>query len=608
MRVLLPFLALYRRHWFLILLGMILAIVTLLASIGLLTLSGWFLAGAAIAGFPGLYYFNYMLPAAGVRGAAIFRTAGRYAERLVSHDATFRVLAHLRVFAFSKILPLSPGGISRFRQGEILNRLVADVETLDHLYLRVLSPIFAAFVVIFVLIFGLSFLDPRLAWTLGCIMLFLLFTLPFVFYRAGKPIGQELTYLRAHYRTVLTSALQGQAELTLFGALPRFRQTLANIESQWQVRQQQQANLTGVSQAIILFASGFTATLLLWMAADHVGGNTNPGALIALFVFCALAAFEALGPVAVAFQHMGQVIASAERVSQLIDAKPEVTFPDNGLSLPQLESLVVDNISFTYPEQPFAVLKQVSLSLLPGQHIALLGKTGCGKSTLLQLLTRAWDVDSGMIKINGQNISDYSEQALRSLMSVVPQRVHIFSDTLRNNLLLANDKATDKQLIEVLDQVGLGNLLENEQKLNAWMGEGGRQLSGGEQRRLGIARALLHNTPLILMDEPTEGLDAQTEQQILALLKEKCADKALIVITHRMQGIEQMDTICVMDNGEIVEQGSHQALLDLKGRYFQFRQRHLQQQALWGTSCTSSMMTPICSRPSMKRCGNLMAC
>ncbi|EMF0916942.1 heme ABC transporter ATP-binding protein/permease CydC [Providencia stuartii] len=580
MRVLLPFLALYRRHWFLILLGMILAIVTLLASIGLLTLSGWFLAGAAIAGFPGLYYFNYMLPAAGVRGAAIFRTAGRYAERLVSHDATFRVLAHLRVFAFSKISPLSPGGISRFRQGEILNRLVADVETLDHLYLRVLSPIFAAFVVIFVLIFGLSFLDPRLAWTLGCIMLFLLFTLPFVFYRAGKPIGQELTYLRAHYRTVLTSALQGQAELTLFGALPRFRQTLANIESQWQVRQQQQANLTGVSQAIILFASGFTATLLLWMAADHVGGNTNPGALIALFVFCALAAFEALGPVAVAFQHMGQVIASAERVSQLIDAKPEVTFPDNGLSLPQLESLVVDNISFTYPEQPFAVLKQVSLSLLPGQHIALLGKTGCGKSTLLQLLTRAWDVDSGMIKINGQNISDYSEQALRSLMSVVPQRVHIFSDTLRNNLLLANDKATDKQLIEVLDQVGLGNLLENEQKLNAWMGEGGRQLSGGEQRRLGIARALLHNTPLILMDEPTEGLDAQTEQQILALLKEKCADKALIVITHRMQGIEQMDTICVMDNGEIVEQGSHQALLDLKGRYFQFRQRHLQQQAL----------------------------
>lgn len=580
MRVLLPFLALYRRHWFLILLGMILAIITLLASIGLLTLSGWFLAGTAIAGFPGLYYFNYMLPAAGVRGTAIFRTAGRYAERLVSHDATFRVLAHLRVFAFSKILPLSPGGISRFRQGEILNRLVADVETLDHLYLRVISPIFAAFVVIFVLIFGLGFLDTRLAWTLGGIMLFLLFTLPFVFYRAGKPIGQELTHLRAHYRTILTSALQGQAELTLFGALPRFRQALTTIENQWQECQQQQANLTGFSQAIILFASGFTATLLLWMAADHVGGNTDPGALIALFVFCALAAFETLGPVAVAFQHMGQVVASAERVSQLIDAKPEVTFPKEGSTLSQLDSLIVDNVSFTYPEQPFAVLKQVSLSLHQGQHIALLGKTGCGKSTLLQLLTRAWDVNSGAIKINNQPITDYSEEALRAVMSVVPQRVHVFSDTLRNNLLLADEKATDQQLNEVLEQVGLGNLLENEQKLNAWMGEGGRQLSGGEQRRLGIARALLHNAPLVLMDEPTEGLDAHTEQQILTLLKEKCADKTLIVITHRMQGLDQMDTICVMDNGEIVEEGSHQELLDLNGRYFQFRQRQIQQLAL----------------------------
>ncbi|HHR6143219.1 TPA: heme ABC transporter ATP-binding protein/permease CydC [Providencia alcalifaciens] len=578
MKVLLPFLALYHRHWFLISLGIILAIVTLLASIGLLTLSGWFLAGAAIVGAPGIYFFNYMLPAAGVRGAAIFRTAGRYAERLVSHDATFKVLAHLRVFAFSKVLPLSPGGISRFRQGDLLNRLVADVETLDHLYLRVLSPIVSAFFVTFVLIIGLSFLDPRLAWTLGGVMLFLLFTMPIVFYRAGKPIGHELTELRGNYRTVLTSALQGQAELALFGATQRFRQNLSNIENSWQARQQQQAALTGLSQAIILCASGLTATLLLWMAAEHVGGNTQPGALIALFVFCALAAFEALGPVAVAFQHMGQVIASATRVSQLMHAKPEVNFVNQSHELKSLESLMIDNVTFTYPEQPFAVIKKVSLFVKQGQHIALLGKTGCGKSTLLQLLTRAWDVDSGVITINGQPIQEYSEEALRGAMSVVPQRVHVFSDTLRNNLLLANEQASDEQLCDVLTQVGLDNLLDTQLKLNAWMGEGGRQLSGGEQRRLGIARALLHDAPLVLMDEPTEGLDAHTEQQILSLLKQKCADKTLIVITHRLQGLEQMDTICVMDNGEIIEQGSHQQLLAEQGRYYQFHQRHLVQQ------------------------------
>ncbi|STQ79679.1 cysteine/glutathione ABC transporter membrane /ATP-binding component [Hafnia alvei] len=189
MRVLLPFLALYRRHWFLISLGVVLAIVTLLASIGLLMLSGWFLAASALAGLAGLMTFNYMLPAAGVRGAAIIRTAGRYAERVVSHDATFRVLSHLRVFTFSKILPLSPGAIARFRQAELLNRLVADVDTLDHLYLRVISPLISAIVVIVVVTAGLSWFDPTLAITLGGIMLLLLFCLPLGFYQAGSPLG-----------------------------------------------------------------------------------------------------------------------------------------------------------------------------------------------------------------------------------------------------------------------------------------------------------------------------------------------------------------------------------------------------------------------------------
>lgn len=576
MRILLPFLALYRRHWFLISLGMVLAIITLLASIGLLSLSGWFLAGTAIAGFPGIYFFNYMLPAAGVRGTAIFRTAGRYAERLVSHDATFKVLSHLRVFAFSKVLPLSPGGIARFRQGELLNRLVADIETLDHLYLRVLSPLFSAFVVIIVLTVGLSFIDLRLAWTLGGIMMVLLFALPFIFYRAGKNIGQDLTQLRGQYRSQLTRALQGQAELTVFGASERFRQNLATIETDWQQRQQQQANLTGVSQALILFFSGVTATLLLWLAADNIGGDHQPGALIALFVFCSLAAFEALGPVAVAFQHMGQVIASATRVSQLIDAKPEVTFATTGPASEVSISINIDNINFTYPEQPLPVIKGVSLSLQPGEHVALLGKTGCGKSTLLQLMTRAWDVDSGTISLNNHAISDYDEQTLRAMMSIVPQRVHVFSGTLRKNLLIAQQNATDEQLKEVLQKTGLGNLLDNKQGLNAWMGEGGRQLSGGEQRRLGIARALLHNAPLFLLDEPTEGLDAGTEQQILQLLKQICADKSLIIITHRLHGLEHMDCICVMDDGEIIERGSHQQLLSQQGRYFEFHQRYAQ--------------------------------
>lgn len=572
MQVLKPFLLLYRRHIWRLSLGVILAIVTLLASIGLLTLSGWFLAGAALAGIAGLYTFNYMLPAAGVRGAAIARTASRYAERLVSHDATFRVLQHLRVFTFARILPLSPGGIARFRQAELLNRLVADVDTLDHLYLRVISPIVSALLVILIVTYGLSWLDASLALTLCAIMLVLLLLLPVIFYRAGQSIGQDLTALRAQYRLQLTTWLQGQAELTVFGALAASRRQLTLLETRWQKRQQQQANLTGLAQALMLLCSGMTVTLILWLAAAGIGGDAQPGALIALFVFATLAAFEALGPVAGAFQHMGQVIASAARIDQIIRQPPEVTFPEQGPARSTTAAIAVNNLSFTYPEQPLPVLNDISLNIRAGEHLALLGRTGCGKSTLLQLITRAWNCRQGDITLNGHPLSAWREDELRGMMSVVPQRVHIFSATLRDNLLLAAPDAHDERLATVLQQVGLDKLLENE-GLNAWLGEGGRQLSGGEQRRIGLARALLHSAPLVLLDEPTEGLDAETERRILRLLRQHCEGKTLIVITHRLYELESMDRICVMDGGQIVEQGNHQALMALQGRYWQFHQR-----------------------------------
>lgn len=572
MKILLPYLALYRHHWFRLSLGVILAIVTLLASIGLLTLSGWFLAASAVAGIAGLYTFNYMLPAAGVRGAAIFRTAGRYAERLVSHDATFRVLAHLRVFTFTKIMPLSPGGIARFRQADLLNRLVADVDTLDHLYLRVISPLVSALVVIVLVTFGLSFLDVKLALTLGAIMLVLMLLLPVIFYRAGKPAGRELTALRSDYRTQLTSWLQGQSELVVFGAQPRFRQQLSDIERRWMLRQQQQAKLNGLSQAMVIAAAGLTVTLMLWLAAGGIGTIAQPGALIALFVFTPLAAFEALGPVAAAFQHLGQVIASAQRVSQIISQPADVTFPSQGPAAAQQVSLSLTHVNFTYPGQPLPVLKNITLEIAAGEHVALLGQTGCGKSTLLQLLTRGWDINSGAMSINGHAIADYDEATLRQMITVVSQRVHIFNTTLRENLRMASPQSSDEQIADALKQVDLHVLLEGE-GLNAWLGEGGRQLSGGEQRRLGLARALLHDAPLWLLDEPTEGLDAETEHHILALLHKHCDNKTLLLVTHRLHGLDNLDRICVMEEGEIIEQGDHQTLAAAQGRYARFLAR-----------------------------------
>ncbi len=572
MRALLPYLALYKRHKWLLMLGVVLAIVTLLASIGLLTLSGWFLSASAVVGVAGIYSFNYMLPAAGVRGAAIIRTAGRYFERLVSHDATFRVLQHLRVFTFSKLLPLSPAGLARFRQGELLNRVVADVDTLDHLYLRVISPLVGALVVILVVTAGLSVLDVPLALTLGGIMLLTLLVLPPLFYRAGKPAGESMTQLRGQYRQQLTAWLQGQAELMLFNASDRYREQMEKTEVRWQDAQRRQAELTALSQALMLLIGGIAIIAMLWLASAGVGGNTQPGALIALFVFCALAAFEALAPVTGAFQHMGQVIASAKRITQITEQEPEVTFTQGeGQKLEQV-ALTLNQVTFSYPQQPSPALDNVSLQVKAGEHIAILGRTGCGKSTLLQLLTRAWDPAQGEIFLNHQPLTQLDETTLRQAMSVVPQRVHLFSATLRDNLLLASPQSSDARLAETLERVGLGKLLEDS-GLNSWLGEGGRQLSGGELRRLAIARALLHDAPLMLLDEPTEGLDATTESQILDLLAEVMRDKTVLMVTHRLRGLTRFNQIIVMDNGKIIEHGSHAELLAEQGRYYQFKQR-----------------------------------
>lgn len=572
MRALLPYLTLYKRHKWMLTLGIILAIITLLASIGLLTLSGWFLSASAVVGVTGIYSFNYMLPAAGVRGAAITRTAGRYFERLVSHDATFRVLQHLRIYTFSKLLPLSPAGLARYGQGELLNRVVADVDTLDHLYLRVISPLVGAFVVIVVVTLGLSVLDLTLAITLGGIMLLTLFILPPLFYQAGKRTGQNLTHLRGQYRQQLTSWLQGQAELTIFGASVRYRAQMEATELQWHEAQRRQSELTALSQALMLLIGALAVIVMLWMASGGVSGNTQPGALIALFVFCALAAFEALAPVTGAFQHLGQVIASALRITELTEQQPEVTFPDNGSTLSQPITLTLRDVSFCYPGQSQNALDTLSLQAKPGEHIAILGRTGCGKSTLLQLLTRAWNPQHGEILFNDLSISTLSESSLRQSISVVPQRVHLFSATLRDNLLMAAPQASDDALSEILCRVGLEKLLEDD-GLNAWLGEGGRQLSGGELRRLAIARAVLHDAPLMLLDEPTEGLDATTESQMLELISEVMREKTVLMVTHRLRGLSRFDQIIVMDNGHIIEQGNHAELLARQGRYYQFKQR-----------------------------------
>ena len=569
MRALLPFLRLFKFAKLPLFLGLVLMITGLASSIGLLTTSGWFLAATAIAGLGTL--FNFFYPSASVRGLAIGRTLFRYFEKLVTHDATFRILAKLRVQVFEKIIPLSPAVLNRYRNSDLLNRLVSDVDTLDSLYLRLIAPFITAIFVILAMCIGLSFVNAPLALGLGLSLLLLVFVIPTVFYQLGKKFGDKLVHSRALYRTQFLEFIQAQAELLLFNAEDKLKDNMAKTEANWQADQQKEANLSGFSTALSLFLNGLIIAAMLWFSSQAEFGNDEYRmAFIALFTFAALASFEILMPLGSAFLHIGQVIASAERVTDIIEQQPLVVF--NGkMEFDQNATTLIEakDLSFTYPERQNRALDNLNLTIQKDKKVAILGKTGSGKSTLLQLLVRNYDANQGELSLAGKPISDYAEDTLRSQFCFLTQRVHVFSDTLRQNLQFASAvNISDEKMIEVLNQVGLGKLLEQEQGLDIWLGDGGRPLSGGEQRRLGLARILLNDAPILLLDEPTEGLDRETERQILRLILAHAENKTLIMVTHRLTAIEQFDELCVIDEAKLIEKGTYAELLQLEKGFF----------------------------------------
>lgn len=571
MRNLLPYLKLYKHHWFSLLLGVVLALLTLIASIGLLTLSGWFLAAAAVASLSvARETFNYMLPSAFIRGFAMGRTAGRWGERVVSHDATFKLLTRLRVYFFEKLAPLVPSKTAQFRDADLLNRLVADVDAMDHVYLRLVSPILVGVLGIVGLTLFIAYWDNSIALILGAILLTLLFVWPILFYQLGKKNGQAFTHHKAELRIHLLDWIQGYAELSIFGASIQYIEKIKTSQSKLLKNQFTNAKINGAAQALLLFANGLTLITVLWVSADGVGGNM-PNPLIAMTVFAAMASVELLMPIASAFQYLGQTLTSAKRLNEIIEAQPDVIFKEEVQTVKTQLKITLNSVEFFYPHSTRAALKNLSFTLEPGQKMALLGQTGSGKSTLLQLLTRSWDPTRGSILLNDIPIDCFPENQLRQLIGVVTQRVDVLNANLRENLRLAKPLATDEELLHTLTQVGLTEL-STTGGLDTWLGTGGRLLSGGEKRRLAIARALLHNAPILLLDEPTEGLDKQTETQIMALLEHYFSDKTVLFITHRLTHLKQMDKIAILDNGSLIEIGEHDELLMQKGRYFQFMQ------------------------------------
>ncbi|WP_107946613.1 heme ABC transporter ATP-binding protein/permease CydC [Shewanella baltica] len=581
MKVLIPFIRLFSRQWLMMSVGLLLTIITLMAGIGLLSLSGWFLSATAVAGLTIItaQSFNFFTPAGGVRFLSIARTASRYGERLATHEATFKLLTELRVWAWRKLLPLSAKNLQGLRRGDMLNRLVADIDTLDHLYLRLLTPMAASLLMTGLLYLFLAWFDAKLALSLCLFLVAIWLVMPLLFYRLGHAPSRTMLETKRHYRVQLLDMLQGQAELSLFGANDRFRQKLNDAQTELFRSQSAMANITALSQAILILSTGSALIMMLYLAAQGVGDAVPPGPMFALMVFATMACVEMMMPIAGAFQHLSGCVLAATRINEITEQEADIQFvTDTGLRA-KSGALQIEDIHFGYRDDQH-VLQGLSLEIKAGQKVALLGPTGCGKSSLLALITREWQAQQGHIKLDGLPLAEYSERGLRDAMTVISQRIYLFAGTLRENLVIAlpvieGEKRTahDKRLIDVLQRVGLGALLTGDKPLDRWIGEGGRQLSGGEQRRIGVARALLRDAPLLLLDEPTEGLDKRTEREILSLLFEFAQDKTLLMISHRLTAMAKMDQIHLLGQGKIIASGTHQSLIEDSAEYQALYQR-----------------------------------
>jgi ATP-binding cassette subfamily C protein CydC len=549
MRELWPFLKLFRRHALRMAFGALLMLATLLAGIGLLGVSGWFITGSALAGLGllGGAAFNIFTPSAAIRAAALIRTGGRYAERLVNHEATFRLLADLRRWLFARAIPLDAGQIARLTGGDLLTRLTADIDALDNLYLRVVAPSMVAVVAAIAVLVPLGWIDPAVALTTAALMLVAGILVPALAARLGAGAGSDMVGIGARLRTHAVDGVQGLADLRAFAAEARQGAAIAQETDGLIARQRRMSSITGLSSALSMMAAGSAVWLALFLTTGQAGEDRLDGLLIALVVFLVMAVFEATAPLPLAYQFLGRTKAAARRLTEIADMQPRVGDPEHPVPLPDRHDLTFDGVTFGYGR---AVLDGIQLHLPEGRTAVLLGPSGSGKSTLAQLALRLIDPESGRVTLGGVDLRSLRQEDLHGRIAYVSQNTHLFAADIRDNLLIARPGATNDELWDVLETVDLADFVESlPNGILTWVGENGVLLSGGQARRLSLARALLKDAPVMILDEPTEGLDAATEAVVMQALRPKLAGRTVLLITHRESLVTNSDLVWRM--GEV---------------------------------------------------------
>jgi ATP-binding cassette subfamily C protein CydC len=544
-------LRLFEGSWRWVLAGIGLTVLVILANVGLLALSGWFIAAMALAGL-GTLRLEYFLPAAAIRGLAMVRTFGRYLERVITHEATFRLLARLRVWFYEHLEPLAPARLQYYRGGDLLSRIRADIDSLDNVYLRVLAPSVAALITVVLMMAFLAWFSPQVAAANFSGLVLAGIVVPLIALSRCRGPGAQAVALRASLHADIADSVRGFGELLVYQALEPKLALFERSSAKLIAAQRREARVNGVSSALMLLIAQLSLWASLIIAIPLVGQRVLTGpdfAMIGLFV---LASFDAVSALPAAYNALGQSLAAARRIFEIIDTAPAVREPDREVQPPAQFDICVRDLKMRYAETQAWALDGVSFVIPEGGCLAVIGQTGAGKTSLLNVLLRFWDFQAGTIRIGGVSLRELNGETVRSLCAVVAQQTHLFNTSIRENLSLARPGATEEELRAALrDADILDEVLAMPEGLDTMVGEANTGLSGGQARRIAIARAFLKNAPLLILDEPTEGLDAVSEQAVLDTIARLMRGRTTLLITHRPQALRHADAVLVLDQGKI---------------------------------------------------------
>jgi thiol reductant ABC exporter CydC subunit len=532
------------RWW--VVLAVLLTFATVGANIGLMAVSAYLISKAALA----TDVSEITLAITGVRVFAIARASLRYAERYITHTATFRILTYLRVWFYQAIEPLAPARLLEHRSGDLLTRIMADIETLENFYVRVLVPPLSAALVILMASLLLGSFNIWLGVALAGFLLLTGVLLPLGTRWLSRHPAEKAIAVRAELNATLVDEIQGLSDLMAYGQSERYQTRVMDLSGELHRNQEQLAVVRGMANGLTALFTGLAGLTMLWLAIPLVTGGEIEGVFLALLPLTAIASFEAVQPLSRSLQYLESSRAAGRRLFELIDASPAVVDQEQPSPTPAGHGIEFKELHFSYgPEEPM-VLDGISFSVAAGGRATIVGSSGSGKTTLTNLLLRFWDYQQGEIQLGRHALRDYQADDVRQMISVVSQQTHLFNSTIRDNLLLANPDASDAEMATACEMAQIHDFITTlSQGYNTRIGENGLLLSGGERQRLAIARAILKDAPILILDEATTHLDPLTERRVMQALERFMDGRTTLFISHHLE-LTDVDHVIVLKGSQ----------------------------------------------------------